>query len=121
MRRLIAAGVILALILAVSISGITVIRQNYTEVKRHMETIIADPSSDRHRAEDFMTFWDSRRELLALFINHEEIDEIGRVAARMVSAERTRNTTDLLEAADEILFIMRGIEEDERFSWFTFL
>ena len=121
MRRLIAAGIILALILIVSITGITIIRQNYQAVESRMERIVADPTAEKQQAEEFMVFWNDHRELLALFINHEEIDEIGRVAARMVSAERTRNTTDILEAADEILFIMHGIAEDERFSWFTFL
>ena len=58
---------------------------------------------------------------MSIFVNHEVIDEIGKVAAKMVSAERAKNSDDLFEAANEILYIIRGIREDEKFSLYTLL
>lgn len=121
MKRLIAAGIILVLIATISITGITVIRKNSIEVERRMNEILDFPATENKKAEEFVKYWESKREILAVFVNHEEIDEIGRIASLMASAERTGNKTDMLEAADEILFIMNGIEEDEKFSWFTVL
>lgn len=121
MKRLIAAGIILVLITTISITGITVIRKNSAEVERRMKEIHEMPVAENKKAEEFVKYWESKRELLAIFVNHKEIDEIGRIAALMASAERTGNKTDMLEAADEISFIMHGIEEDEQFSWFTIL
>ncbi len=121
MRRLIAAAIILVLIITVSITGITIIKKNGIEVERRIAEIQATPLSSDKKAKQFMQFWNKQRETLALFVNHDEIDEIGRVAARMESAERAGNKADVLEAADEILFIMQGIKEDEQISWYTFL
>ena len=58
---------------------------------------------------------------MAIFVNHEKIDEIGNLAAKMVSAEKSKNTAELFESANEILFIIRSIAEDERFSLYTLL
>lgn len=121
MRRLIAAVIILILIITVSVTGITNIKKNGEQVEKRIAEIRANPLSADKKAKQFMEFWNKQRETLALFVNHDEIDEIGRVAARMESAERAGNKADVLEAADEILFIMQGIKEDESLSWYTFL
>ena len=73
------------------------------------------------RAEEFFYFWEEKRELMAIFVNHEKIDEIGNLAAKMVSAERSGSSTDLFESANEILFIIRGLSEDEKISLYTLL
>lgn len=121
MKRLIAAGIILVLIITLSTTGITIINRCATEVEKRITEIHNNPVTNKGYAKNFVAFWESKREILAIFVNHNEIDDIGRVAARMASAEKTNNINDMLEAADEIVFIIKGIKEDEHLSWFTVL
>jgi len=122
MKRLIAAGIIAILVFVISFVGIGIISSTSEVVEEKIKKIQQDAFSDTNKkAEEFFYFWESKRELLAVFVNHEAIDEIGRLAAKMVSAERAENSTDLFESANEILFIVRGLSEDERFSLYTLL
>ena len=122
MKRLIAAAIIAALVFTISFTGMTVINSTAREVEKKIEQIqkLSFDGSGK-KAEDFFYYWEGKRELMAVFVNHEKIDEIGNLAARMVSAERSENSTDLFESANEILFIIRGLSEDERFSLYTLL
>ena len=122
MRRLIAAGIIAALLFAVCFAGATVISAAVEQAEQKIEQIqkLENPSSSK-KGEDFYYFWEKKRKLMAIFVNHEKIDEIGRLAAQMVSAERRENLDELFEAANEILFIIRGLKEDEQFSLYTLL
>ena len=122
MKRLIAAVIIATLLFAISLMGNITINSTTREVEKKIESIQKHSFDDTEkRAEEFFYFWDKKRELMAIFVNHEKIDEIGNLAARMVSAERSENFTDLFESANEILFIIRGIAEDEQFSLYTLL
>lgn len=122
MKRLIAAAIIAVLVFLVSFTGITVINSTADMVEQKIKEIQKHTFDDtQKRAEDFFYFWEGKRELMAVFVNHEKIDEIGNLAAKMVSAERSKNSTDLFESANEILFIIRGLSEDERFSLYTLL
>lgn len=122
MKRLIAAGIIIALVFATSFIGINVITTTADEVEMKIKEIQENTFGDTgKKAEKFFYYWENKRELLAVFVNHNEIDEIGRLAAKMVSAERDENSEDLFEAANEILFIIRSIKEDEYFSLYTLL
>ena len=122
MKRLIAAAIIAVLVFLVSFTGITVINSTADKVEQKIKEIQKHTFDDtQKRAEDFFYFWEGKRELMAVFVNHEKIDEIGNLAAKMVSAERSKNSTDLFESANEILFIIRGLSEDERFSLYTLL
>ena len=122
MKRLIAAAIIAVLVFLVSFTGITVINSTADMVEQKIKEIQKHTFDDtQKRAEDFFYFWEGKRELMAVFVNHEKIDEIGNHAAKMVSAERSKNSTDLFESANEILFIIRGLSEDDRFSLYTLL
>lgn len=122
MKRLIAAGIIAALIFAVSFTGSTVINSAVETAEQKIEQIQKlDEIKSSKKGEDFYYFWEQKRELLAVFVNHEKIDEIGRLSAKMVSAERREDANELFEAANEILFIIRGLREDEQFSLYTLL
>lgn len=122
MKRLIAAGIIIALIFATSFAGISVITSTAHEVEIKIKEIQKSTFAGTHKkAEQFFYYWENKRELLAVFVNHSEIDNIGRLAAKMVSAERAENSVDLFEAANEILFIIRSIKEDEYFNLYTLL
>lgn len=121
MKRLIAAVIILVLIVTLSTTGITIINRCTKEVEKRITEIHNNPVTTNNYARDFVAFWESKREILAIFVNHNKLDDIGRVAARMASAEKTNNINDMLEAADEIVFIIKGLKEDEDLSWFTVL
>lgn len=122
MKRLIAAAIIAVLVFAISSVGITVINSTAKKSEEKIEQIQEFAFSDTKKmAEDFFYFWEEKRELMAIFVNHEKIDEIGNLAAKMVSAEKSKNTAELFESANEILFIIRSIAEDERFSLYTLL
>lgn len=122
MKRLIAAGIIAVLVFLISFTGITLINSTADEVEQKIKQIQKHSFDDtERRAEKFFYYWEGKRELMAVFVNHEKIDEIGNLAARMVSAERSENSLDLFEAANEILFIVRGLSEDEHFSLYTLL
>lgn len=122
MKRLIAAAIIFAAIVLTGIGGILTIKSTGADVEKRITQIQNTALTDTDkRAEEFFYFWEDKRELMAVFVNHEAIDEIGRLAAKMVSAERSGDKQILFENANEILFIIRGIEEDESFSLFTML
>ena len=122
MKRLIAAAIIFAAIVLTGIGGILTIKSTGADVEKRITQIQNTALTDTDkRAEEFFYFWEDKRELMAVFVNHEAIDEIGRLAAKMVSAERSGDKAVLFESANEILFIIRGIEEDESFSLFTLL
>ena len=122
MKRLIAAAIIFILIVLTGIFGIFTIKSTGADVEKRISEIQKTAlTNSGKRAEEFFYFWEDKRELMAVFVNHEAIDEIGRLAAKMVSAERSGDKEILFENANEILFIIRGIEEDESFSFFTLL
>lgn len=122
MRRIIAAAVILLFVVGVSICGGFIINKNADEIEKQISEIQKTAFTDTNgKAEKFFCFWEEKREIMSIFVNHEVIDEIGKVAAKMVSAERAKNSDDLFEAANEILYIIRGIREDEKFSLYTLL
>ena len=122
MRRIIAAAVILLFVVGVSICGGFIINKNADEIEKQISEIQKNAFTDTNgKAEEFFCFWEEKREIMSIFVNHEVIDEIGKVAAKMVSAERAKNSDDLFEAANEILYIIRGIREDEKFSLYTLL
>lgn len=122
MKRLIAAAIIFAAIVLTGIGGILTIKLTGADVEKRITQIQNTALTDTDkRAEEFFYFWEDKRELMAVFVNHEAIDEIGRLAAKMVSAERSGDKAVLFESANEILFIIRGIEEDESFSLYTML
>ena len=122
MKRLIAAGIISVMITLTAFLGISIIRNEGKNVEKQIKEIQKTAFTNTGgKAEEFFYYWESKREMLAVFINHQVIDEIGRTAAKMVSAERAKNSLDIFESANEILFIIRGIEEDEVFSLFTLL
>ena len=122
MKRLIAAAIIFAAIVLTGIGGILTIKSTGADVEKRITQIQNTALTDTDkRAEEFFYFWEGKRELMAVFVNHEAIDEIGRLAAKMVSAERSGDKAVLFESANEILFIIRGIEEDESFSLYTML
>ena len=122
MRRLIAAAIIAVLVIAVSFVGIGIINSVTKEVEKRIEKIQDTAFEDTgKKAEEFFYFWEQKREIMSVFVNHEKIDEIGTLAARMVSAERGESAIDLFESANEILFIIRGLKEDEQFSLYTLL
>lgn len=122
MKRLIAAGIIFVLIVITGWLGVWTIRSTTDEVEGRIEQIQNTAFEDTDgKAEEFYYFWQSRREILAVFVNHSQVDEIGRLAADMVSAERSGDGKSLFESANEILYIVRGIAEDESFSMFTLL
>lgn len=122
MRRIIAAAVILLFVVGVSICGGFIINENADEIEKQISEIQKTAFTDTNgKAEEFFCFWEEKREIMSIFVNHEVIDEIGKVAAKMVSAERAKNSDDLFEAANEILYIIRGIREDEKFSLYTLL
>ncbi len=122
MRRIIAAAVILLFVVGVSICGGFIINENADEIEKQISEIQKTAFTDTNgKAEEFFCFWEEKREIMSIFVNHEVIDEIGKVAAKMVSAERAKNSDDLFEAANEILYIIRGLREDEKFSLYTLL
>lgn len=122
MRRIIAAAVILLFVVGVSICGGFIINKNADEIEKQISEIQKTAFTDTNgKAEEFFCFWEEKREIMSIFVNHEVIDEIGKVAAKMVSAERAKNSDDLFEAANEILYIIRGLREDEKFSLYTLL
>ena len=122
MKRLIAAVVILLCIVITGCFGIFTIKSTGNEVENKITQIQKTALKNTgKKAEEFFYFWEEKRELMAVFVNHEAIDEIGRLAAKMVSAERSGDKLTLFESANEILFIIRGIEEDESFSLYTML
>lgn len=122
MKRLIAAAIIFILIVLTGVFGIFTIKSTGAEVEKRISEIQKTAlTNSGKRAEEFFYFWEGKREVMAVFVNHAAIDEIGRLAAKMVSAERSGDKQILFENANEILFIIRGIEEDESFSLFTML
>ena len=122
MKRLIAAAIIVCFVIAISTVGICIINSVVAEVEKRIEKIQQTAFKGTGKmAEEFFYFWEQKRELMAVFVNHEDIDEIGTLAARMVSAERGESAIDLFESANEILFIVRGLKEDEQFSLYTLL
>lgn len=121
-KRLFAAGLIFIALLSVGIVGTLVLRSTVDEVEKRIaeiqKTALEGGSTS---AEAFFDFWEERRELTSVFVNHERVDEIGRLAAEMVSAELADDRERLFEAANEILYIVRGIAEDERLSLYSLL
>ena len=122
MKRLIAAGIIAVFVFTISFTGISVISSTVNEAEKRINQIQKLSFSDTNKkGEDFFYFWEKKRELMAVFVNHEKIDEIGNLAAKMVSAERSESYAELFESANEILFIIRSLKEDEQFSLYTLL
>lgn len=122
MKRLIIAGVILLCIAGLNaLAMVTVNKSTEKALKmvKNVETAVAD--NRPAQAKRLRDFWQDTSEKLSVFVNHNDVDEIGRITEKMIVAAETNNESDLKCFAGEIKYILENINEEEKLTVFSIM
>ncbi len=122
MKRLIIAGVILLCIAGLNALAMVTVNESTEKalkMVKNVETATADNRPEQ--AKRLKDFWQDTSEKLSVFVNHNDVDEIGRITEKMIVAAETNNESDLKCFAGEIKYILENINEEEKLTVFSIM
>lgn len=118
MKRLIAAGILFAVIIGFCITGSIVVGNTYKEFEKKTEECgklySTDPDSAAKRFKDIKKDWEKRENYLSLFVNHEIADDISVALSRTASyAESKCDAAFYAELAAAKMTLHQMIEDQK--------
>lgn len=119
MKRLIAALVIVAIIVALCVCVSLVITRQLKEVRAMVSQCKEclqkkDSAKAEEIADALVESWEKKEALLSPFINHEKIDEISLEITSLAANIHSNNLPVVLRDAETILMLLHQLEEDEK-------
>lgn len=118
MKRLIAAGIIFVFVVLISFFGGRLVFKTEKEVTLKISEIIKEQNN--RNIYEFKEYWDKQSIALSFFVNRENIDEIGKNAAKMAAAAQNNDKEEILSAAEEIKYIIGYITKQEKLQLLSF-
>ena len=118
MKRLIAAGILLAAVIAAYALSLVYI----TETCDQAEEIIlrceeAYMSGNAHDdAEELSDLWDEKEKALSFFVNHSRIDDIELEISSLLLYSKTENEPLFYEHIETLKMLLHQVKEDTRIS-----
>lgn len=118
MKRLIAAGILLAAVITAYISSLVYITKTSNEAK---EIIIRCEESYQNgnaqeAAEELSDLWDKKEKALSFFVNHSRIDDIELEISSLMLYSKTENEILFYEHIEALKMMIHQIKEDTRIS-----
>ena len=114
MKRLIAAVIIFAVVLAVTVTGGCVVSRCHKKVQEKTATILENPTLQN--VINFEDYWNTQITLISVFVNRDRVEAIGELTAKMHYLAESKEEKEVKEAAEEIKYVMETVTRDEKLS-----
>lgn len=115
--------IIIVLILVISLDVIT---NNYTtyaadslsdELSDLRQLILRkDENNINKKTEEIDKNWDKYNQRLSYYMEHDELEKVGNGITAIKSHIEVKENNDAIENIDEVVFILKHIEDKEKFS-----
>ncbi len=118
MKRLIAAGILLAAVIAAYVSGFMYITKTCDETKElvlRCEEAYNGGEAYKH-AEELNNLWDEKEKALSFFINHDRIDDIELEISSLLLYSKTKDEILFYEHIETLKMLLHQVKEDTRIS-----
>lgn len=118
MKRLIAAGILLAAVIAAYVSGFMYITKTCDETKElvlRCEEAYNGGEAYKH-AEELNNLWDEKEKALSFFINHDRIDDIELEISSLLLYSKTEDEILFYEHIETLKMLLHQVKEDTRIS-----
>ena len=118
MKRLIAAGILLAAVITAYISSLVYITKTCDQAK---EIIIRceeayNDGKAQEAAEELSDLWDKKEKVLSFFANHSRIDDIELEIFSLLLYSKTEDEILFYEHIEALKMLIHQIKEDTRIS-----
>lgn len=118
MKRLIAAGILLAAVITAYISSLVYITKTCDQAK---EIIIRceeayNDGKAQEAAEELSDLWDKKEKVLSFFANHSRIDDIELEISSLLLYSKTEDEILFYEHIEALKMLIHQIKEDTRIS-----
>ena len=118
MKRLIAAGILLAAVIAAYISSLVYITKTCDQAKEiiiRCEEAYKDEKA-HEAAEELSDLWDKKEKVLSFFVNHSRIDDIELEISSLLLYSKTEDEIFFYEHIESLKMMIHQIKEDTRIS-----
>lgn len=117
MKRLIIAGVLFVLVVAIYISSVIYITNSCDKANELLDKSISVYDKNytaKNEAKKLKEYWDKKEKLLSVFVNHNRIDDIEQAISLLnVYAKREKDPL-FYEYADTVKILIHQILEDTK-------
>lgn len=118
MKRLIAAGILLAAVITAYISSLVYITKTCDQAKEiiiRCEEAYTDGKA-QETAEELSDLWDKKEKALSFFVNHSRIDDIELEISSLLLYSKTEDEILFYEHIEALKMMIHQIKEDTRIS-----
>lgn len=118
MKRLIAAGILLAAVMAAYISSLMYITKTCDETKElilRCEEAYSEGEAYKY-AEELSSLWDEKEKALSFFMNHNRIDDIELEISSLLLYSETEDEILFYEHIETLKMLLHQVKEDTRIS-----
>ena len=118
MKRLIAAGILLAAVITAYVSSLMYITKTCDETKElvlRCEEAYNGGEAYKH-AEELNNLWDEKEKALSFFINHDLIDDIELEISSLLLYSKTKDEILFYEHIETLKMLLHQVKEDTRVS-----
>lgn len=118
MKRLIAAGILLAAVMAAYISSLMYITKTCDKTKElilRCEEAYSEGEAYKY-AEELSSLWDEKEKALSFFMNHNRIDDIELEISLLLLYSETEDEILFYEHIETLKMLLHQVKEDTRIS-----
>ena len=118
MKRLIAAGILLAAVMAAYISSLMYITKTCDKTKElilRCEEAYSEGEAYKY-AEELSSLWDEKEKALSFFMNHNRIDDIELEISSLQLYSETKDEILFYEHIETLKMLLHQVKEDTRIS-----
>lgn len=118
MKRLIAAGILLAAVVAAYISSLMYITKTCDETKElilRCEEAYSEGEAYKY-AEELSSLWDEKEKALSFFMNHGRIDDIELEISSLLLYSETKDEILFYEHIETLKMLLHQVKEDTKIS-----
>lgn len=115
MKRLIAAGILLVLVITAYIYGYLYIEATCDTANKYLKKCISVYDADKDalkEAEKLEEYWSSKEKGLSFFANHSDIDEIELAISSLKTYSNTKNNEIFYEYSGTVETLLHQLMED---------
>lgn len=117
MKRLIPAGILLALVILTYILSTTYITKSCNSTLDLIETAINEYKENKvakERSKEIKKYWQKEEKILSFFVNHNHIDEVEQAISSMTVYSDQKDNILFYEYADRIKVLLHQIKEETK-------
>lgn len=126
MKRLIAAGILFAVVLGISLAGSVSVKHYSEELEDRLIKIQEAVNQENFtsaysQSQDLVNFWRVAEDVMAIFVNNAHINKIGSSVIKLPALCNREEKGNIMGECQTVRYLMNHISEDERFSVFSIL